>query len=166
MTPGGRVQVNADVSSAVTASLDPEVARRAVEEAMRVAGRETGPAGAEVSLRITDDAEMHRLNRDYRGVDRPTDVLSFSFVADQTGPRHVQPPDLPLQLGEIAVSYPCVERQAEELGHSADMELAWLIVHGTLQLIGYGHDTDEAASRMEALEREALRSLGYLPDVP
>jgi probable rRNA maturation factor len=97
-------------------------------------------------------------------VDSPTDVLSFSFVEKGAGQSLAQPPDAPTQLGDIAVSYPRVERQAEELGHSPEKELAWLIIHGTLQLLGYTHDADEDAARMEALEQVALRSLGFGPE--
>jgi probable rRNA maturation factor len=146
---------------------------QSVREAVKAADAEGGiidvlpgdgsmPWGrAEVGVRITDDAEMHRLNREYRGVDRPTDVLSFSFIEEHDGPQLHLTPDMPLQLGEIAVSYPYVVRQAEELGHPDRMELAWLVIHGTLQLLGYTHDTEDDAQRMEGLERVALRALGF-----
>ena len=113
---------------------------------------------AEVSVRVTDDSAIHRLNREYRGVDRPTDVLSFSFV--EGGPPSGLPADEPLPLGEIVLSYPYAERQAVELGHPTGTELAWLAAHGTLQLLGYTHETDERAERMEALEQRVLKALG------
>lgn len=122
-----------------------------------------------VSIRITDDLEMQRLNREYRGVDRPTDVLSFAFAEEETESGGVGrqrevgllPPDWPRQLGDIALSYPYADRQAGELGHSVSMELAWLTVHGTLQLLGYSHYTDRDAEHMEHLERTTLRALGF-----
>jgi probable rRNA maturation factor len=120
------------------------------------------PSGPlEVSLRVTDNAEIHALNRDYRHVDRPTDVLSFSFVEDPES-RALMERALPaVQLGEVVLSYEYCRRQAQELGHSIDMELAWLTIHGTLQLLGYSHGNDEDAEAMEALEGEALRALGF-----
>ncbi len=116
---------------------------------------------AEVSIRITDDAEMHRMNLEYRGIDKPTDVLSFSFVPEEQGTNVLYPLDWPQQLGEIALSYPYGVRQAASLGHSTDKELAWLTIHGTLQLLGYRHYTDEEAAHMEGLEQIALRELGF-----
>jgi probable rRNA maturation factor len=105
---------------------------------------------------------MQRLNAKYRRVDRPTDVLSFSFFDEEIGrggqPAH--PPGLPIQLGEIAISLTYAERQASELGHTLGKELAWLIIHGALQLLGYTHETEEQAVHMEALEQMALRAMG------
>jgi probable rRNA maturation factor len=100
---------------------------------------------------------MQALNLQYRGVDRSTDVLSFSLLAD--GPDVPMFPDWPLQLGEIVLSVSTSERQAIDLGHSLDTELAWLAIHGALQLLGYAHESDEAAAHMEALEQDALRAL-------
>ena len=117
----------------------------------------------EVSLRVTDDAEMHRLNVTYRGVDAPTDVLSFSYLENQSGPGVAYPPDAPRQLGEIAISFPYAERQASYLGHSIEKELAWLTIHGALQLLGYSHDSDDKAEHMEGLEQQALRAMSYGP---
>ena len=64
-------------------------------------------------------------------------------------------------LGEIVVSYPFAQRQASELQHSVEMEIAWLVIHGTLQLLGYTHDTDETAEAMERLEMKALEACGF-----
>lgn len=148
--------------------LNEELLRRAVEQALAAAGEAGGsPASVgqaqepvEVSIRVTDDVEMHRLNLQYRGVDRSTDVLSFSFLPEGEEEDIVSPPGRPLPLGEIVLSYPYAQRQASELGHSERKELAWLTIHGTLQLLGYRHDTDEEAAEMEALEQEALTALG------
>jgi probable rRNA maturation factor len=147
---------------------DAQLLVRAVHAAILVArDSESGPAWLdeppplEASVRITDNREIQSLNAQYRDVDTPTDVLSFSFVEDAAslslatgaGPR--------VQLGEFVVSYEYCVRQAQELGHSADKELAWLSIHGALQLLGYVHDTDSAAEHMEALEGAALRVLGF-----
>jgi probable rRNA maturation factor len=165
--------VLADVDPAFERHVDVASIERAVWEAIKAAV-DDDVAGSvfptqepvpwdrvEVGVRITDDAEMHRLNREYRHVDKPTDVLSFSFIEEENGPQIRLTPDMPLQLGEIAVSYPHVVRQAEDLGHPQEMELAWLIIHGTLQLLGYTHDSEVDAQRMEELERVALRALSF-----
>jgi probable rRNA maturation factor len=162
-----------DVSPSFEHQVDEAAVERAVRGAIRAAVEGETPDAissvtqpiswdrVEVGVRVTDDAELHRLNSEYRGVDKPTDVLSFSFIEEQRGPTLRLTSDMPFQLGEIAVSYPHVVRQAEELGHPEEMELAWLVIHGTLQLLGYTHDIDETAERMEELERAALRTLGF-----
>lgn len=155
------------------AATDAGLLRRAVTIALDVAERadyrvlpwqrDAAPHGVEVSVYLTDDEEMHALNLAHRGVDRTTDVLSFSLVAEQEGPEVAYPVDWPRALGDIVLSVPYAERQAASLGHSVDMELAWLTIHGTLQLLGYTHETDDRAERMEALERQALGALGFSP---
>lgn len=162
------VEVLVDVAEAFEGAVDVGLIQRAVRSALDVAADDfVGPtdsdAGSpEVSVRVTDDAEMHRLNFEYRSIDAPTDVLSFSFEPDQPGPEpEVGPaPDIERLLGEVVLSYPWVQRQAEELGHSLEKELAWLTIHGTLQLAGYTHESDRDAARMEALEQKALASFG------
>jgi probable rRNA maturation factor len=139
----------------------------AVETAVRAAisaadqddpGRSVGGRAIEVGVRITGDQDIQELNRTFRGVDQATDVLSFSL---QEGEPLPMPPDLPFPLGEIVVSYPYAERQAAELGHSVGMEIAWLLIHGALQLLGYAHVSEREAAEMEAVEAIALRSLGF-----
>lgn len=117
------------------------------------------PATVEISIRITDDEEMQRLNREYRGVDTATDVLSFA-VSSEEDSLHRPSDAFPSQLGDIAISYQRVEHQARELGHTPKKELAWLTVHAALQLLGYTHATDEEAEQMETLEQTALKAMG------
>jgi probable rRNA maturation factor len=114
-----------------------------------------------VSIRVTDDVEMQRLNSRYRGVDKTTDVLSFALIDSSKQGPHEVPAGQPLPLGDIAISYPYAERHAKDLAHSIDKELAWLTIHGTLQLLGYSHYTDPEAQDMEALEQKALTLLGF-----
>jgi probable rRNA maturation factor len=149
--------------------IDADLLTAAVQHAIERAGQDPSPPPgvvgtegrpAEVSIRITGDEEIQDLNRAYRNVDKPTDVLSFSFVAEMLGPEVSLPPEWPLNLGEIVISLPYAERQAVELEHSLNTEVAWLAIHGTLQLLGYGHAEEEEAQRMEALEQGALRALG------
>jgi probable rRNA maturation factor len=164
----GRIVVSIDVAPQVRAEVDRALLREAAVAGLQATqdAQDRPPvdlhnAQLEISIRVTDDAEMQRLNREYRGVDRPTDILSFSLVADDEGTIQTLPVDTVQSLGDIVVSYPYATRQAEELGHSLEMELSWLVIHGTLQLIGYTHDTDADAEHMEALEHAALRGLGF-----
>jgi probable rRNA maturation factor len=128
------------------------VARGAVEAAFAVA-----PAAprspVELSLLLTDDSGVQELNRAWRGLDKPTNVLSFpgSGLPAPDGARH---------LGDIALAFETIAREAEAEGKSLSDHLAHLIVHGTLHLVGHDHEGDEEAEAMEALETEALASLG------
>jgi probable rRNA maturation factor len=164
----GRIDVSINVAPEVGETVDHALLREAAVAGLRATqDAEDHPpvdlhnAQLEVSIRVTDDAEMQQLNREYRGVDRPTDILSFSLVADDDGNIQPLPIDTVQSLGDVVVSYAYAARQAEELAHSVEMELSWLVIHGTLQLVGYTHDTDADAEHMEALEHAALRRLGF-----
>ena len=172
--PIGELVVLVDVVPEFEGEVDVALLQRAVEAALRAAMADASPPSEEavgeppvrfeVSVRVTDNAEMQQLNRDYRHVDKPTDVLSFSFLE---GPPGGYPPGVPLPpgvvrpLGEVAISYPKAQQQAHELDHPVPMELAWLTIHGTLQLLGYGHYAEAEAVHMESLERQALEALSF-----
>ena len=128
----------------------------------------------QISLVLTDDETVRQLNREYRGVDRTTDVLSFSFdhwghwQGDDDAPRSREedattdwpmPEDEPRPLGEIIVSVPQAARQAAEQGVPLRRELAVLIVHGTLHLLGHDHYEDGEREAMQARERAAMAAL-------
>ena len=114
----------------------------------------------ETSLVFTDSATVQRLNRDYRGVDEPTDVLAFHLLSEkETSPPFVLPPDSITHLGEIIVSYPQAVEQAKEQGHSVNKELALLIIHGILHLLGYDHEKSEEEAKMRAREKELLEKV-------
>lgn len=157
------VEVHVDVLPDLSIPVQPEELVRAARRAIAIGTerQELIWELGEMSVRITSDEEIHNLNRKYRHVDRPTDVLSFRYLEDDDDPEAGFPHDWPAQLGEVVISYPYAERQAAELGHSVAMELAWLTIHGTLQILGYSHETDSKAEQMEALERSALRALGF-----
>jgi probable rRNA maturation factor len=162
------ILVDVDVDPAFQTAVDDRAIERAVRETITVAARDKavplplpGDRTCEISVRVNGDAEMHALNRAYRGVDRPTDVLSFALVDGESGPA---PPGIPLQLGDVIINLEYAERQSGELEHSLEMEVSWLVVHGTLQLLGYAHATDLEAEHMEALETETLRALGFRKD--
>jgi probable rRNA maturation factor len=135
-----------------------------IERAVAAALAAEGVAGTiEVSVLVTDDATLHQLNRDYRSVDAPTDVLSFADDEESgSAPTaFVRPPDAPRYLGDLAISYERVVAQAEEYGHSRARELAFLTVHGILHLLGYDHERgaeDQAA--MRAREEIIMQQLG------
>jgi probable rRNA maturation factor len=111
----------------------------------------------EVSLVFTDSETVQQLNRDYRGVDEPTDVLAF-YMLPQKGidSSFALPPDGVTRLGEVIISYPQAAEQAKEQGHSPERELALLVIHGILHLLGYDHEEPKEESKMRERERELL----------
>lgn len=115
----------------------------------------------EMSLVVAGDETVRELNRSYREVDATTDVLAFGFLepGSPENKRFVTPPDTRLNLGEVIISYPQAERQAEEHNHPLDRELALLVAHGTLHLLGYDHANPEAEQRMQAMEAKVLDSI-------
>jgi len=118
----------------------------------------------ELGIWITNETEIQTLNRTYRGVDASTDVLSFGTEDDEGG--FVSPPESVRQLGDIAISFPHVVRQAEEYGHSRQRELAYLLVHGILHLLGYDHEDPAEAPAMRRHEEDVLVALGITRNTP
>ena len=121
-------------------------------------------SGVELSLVIAGQERVQQLNRSYREKDEPTDVLAFSMLPDEEtsgaeSPPFVAPPDGVLHLGEVIISYPQALIQAEEHHHSLKREVAILIVHGVLHLLGYEHDKPELERQMRAREVEILNSI-------
>lgn len=134
-----------------------EIIRRVTQRALELAGAELGP-DVEVSISFVDDAEIETLNREHRGIDRPTDVLSFSQLE---GEELAAPPEgEPRLLGDIVVSLERCQDQALEYGHSFERELAFLIAHGMLHLLGFDHQTPAEESAMMAATEEILGGLG------
>jgi len=129
-------------------------ARRIVKTVLEAEGV-TSPY--EVSLVFTDSETVKQLNRDYRGVDEPTDVLAF-YMLPQKGSdsSFALPPDGVTRLGEVIISYPQAVKQSKEQGHSPEKELTLLIIHGILHLLGYDHEEPEEESKMRERERELL----------
>ena len=113
----------------------------------------------ELSLVITGQERIRQLNLSYLGKDEPTDVLAFAMLSGQTQDEFVPfvtPPDGIKHLGEVIISYPQAVSQAKEHQHSVKRELAILIIHGVLHLLGYEHDKPELESEMRARETEIL----------
>ncbi|MBL8590003.1 MAG: rRNA maturation RNase YbeY [Methylobacteriaceae bacterium] len=128
------------------------LARRAVAAALAEAKAKLAP-GAEISLMFADDAALRALNRDFRGKDKPTNVLSFPAVAPAALARAAH-------VGDIAIAHETCAREAGAEGKSLEDHAAHLVVHGVLHLVGYDHETPDQAEEMEALERRALARLG------
>lgn len=117
----------------------------------------------EMGLLITDSKAIQRLNRIYRGENEPTDVLSFQMTLNANQESElpfVDAPDGIRHLGEVVISYPQALKQAQERGHSVARELALLIVHGILHLLGYDHESLADAQKMRNKESEIMSSLG------
>ncbi len=113
------------------------------------------PEQAEVSLVLADDAEVQILNRDWRGKDAPTNVLSFPAMDDEP-----LPDDAPLLLGDVILAFETCLREAEEGGKSLADHVRHLVVHGVLHLIGFDHQDDDEAEAMETMETAVLAALG------
>ncbi len=128
----------------------PDIVSNAIEAALAHRGR-----SGEITVTLVDDEAIHEINRSYRNVDRPTDVISFP---SEEGESIAAIPDG--FLGDIIISVPRARAQAEEYGHSFRRELSFLAVHGTLHLLGYDHMTDEEAKEMFGLQEEILREMG------
>lgn len=118
----------------------------------------------EVSVSLVTDEEIHELNRMYRNVDRPTDVLSFALREGEEddmgdwGELGGEP------LGDILVSIPTALRQAKDYGHSNEREVGFLLVHGFLHLLGYDHQDVTSEAEMTGLQEQVLQEVGLTRD--
>jgi probable rRNA maturation factor len=135
------------------------VIQRAVAIAAEMADADT--ADAELAVMLTDDAGIRTLNSNWRGIDKPTNVLSFPALPPPTPLAGTD--DIPRMLGDIAIAYETARREADDEQKPFDHHLSHLTVHGFLHLVGYDHETDDEAEAMEALEIEILAQLG-IPD--
>lgn len=110
-------------------------------------------AEPELTIRLVHNEESQELNRDYRGKDKPTNVLSFPFDA---------PPEVPIELlGDLIICAPVVQTEASEQGKTPQAHWAHMVVHGCLHLLGYDHIKDDEAETMENLERQIMAALGF-----
>ena len=134
------------------------VVQRAIAAAAETVDADVGDA--ELAVMLTDDAGIRTLNSNWRGIDKPTNVLSFPAL-QPTGPSG--PDDAPRMLGDIAIAYQTTRKEADDEQKPFDHHLSHLAVHGFLHLIGYDHEKDDDAEAMEALEQRILAQLG-IPD--
>ncbi|MCT1397806.1 rRNA maturation RNase YbeY [Paenibacillus sp. LC231] len=139
-----------------------------LEVILQKAGEAEGVSDGEVDLTFVDDKQIHELNREYRGIDRPTDVLSFAmneitndeleiiYELDE-GEELESVPDV---LGDIIISVPRAKLQSEEYGHSLERELGFLFVHGFLHLLGYDHQDEASEAEMMGKQEAVLAEVG------
>ncbi len=152
-----------------------------LEKLLVIAGRKEEVERGIVTLTLTDDEAIRELNRQYRGLDKPTDVLSFSLIeGEQADIRYEDEYESSEEgedgwedeekagdpfsdlLGDIVISVPRAEAQAEEYGHSFERELGFLFVHGFLHLLGYDHGDEAEEKAMFSKQEEVLREAGLL----
>ncbi len=146
-----------------------ELAKRVVEHCLDYA---QFPYEAEVNLTLTDNEGIHTINKEFRQIDRPTDVLSFPMLSyetpgdfsflDEEDNDDFNPDTGEALLGDIVISVEKVLEQAESYGHSVEREYAFLITHSMLHLFGYDHMTEEEAAVMEAKQTEILNQMNIL----
>jgi probable rRNA maturation factor len=134
------------------------VIQRAIAAAAELVDADVGEA--ELAVMLTDDSGIRTLNSNWRGIDKPTNVLSFPAL-QPTGAG--APDDAPRMLGDIAIAFETTRREADDEQKPFDHHLSHLAVHGFLHLIGYDHEKDDDAAAMETLEQEILAQLG-IPD--
>ena len=146
-----RVSLAIQLDSQIGAELDEERLHHLAVETLRLEGV---VQSFSLGLFITDDEGIRELNRRYRGVDEPTDILAFGGEAEG----FVSPPD-ESHLGDIVISYPRAASQAQERGHSVAREIDLLFLHGLLHLLGYEDETPEKRVRMWARQEEVLGAL-------
>ena len=127
--------------------------RRAAEAAML----DNDAPPSEISVVLSDDEHIRELNKHHRGMDKPTNVLSFPAARMKT------PAGAPRILGDVVLAYETVAREAAEESKPIENHLTHLVVHGVLHLLGYDHEDDDEAEMMEARERQILAKLG-IPD--
>lgn len=137
------------------------VSKQWLRRAVKLTLAHTGISSpVELGLVIAGDETVHELNRTYRSVDRTTDVISFALSERSAKDEpFVTPPDDVIHLGEVILSYPQAKRQAHEQRHPLERELALLVAHGVLHLLGYDHELPEQAQRMRAMESQVLDAI-------
>jgi probable rRNA maturation factor len=160
MTPGeskvvNRLTVKVRVRPGYTRDIERPHLRQAAHAAFKSAG---GQGAGILTVMVTDDAEIQELNRTYRHIDAPTDVLSFGETDQADG--FVAPAGEARYWGDIIISYPRALEQAATYGHPPQEELALLVVHGTLHLLGYDHEQADDKDKMWVAQNAALAQLG------
>lgn len=139
-----------------------------LERILQQAGTLEGVTDGEVDLTFVDDNQIHELNKEYRGIDRPTDVLSFAMNEGTEEELQIiyelddedELGNVPDVLGDIIISVPRAKLQSEEYGHSLERELGFLFVHGFLHLLGYDHQDEESEAVMMGKQEAVLAEVG------
>jgi probable rRNA maturation factor len=157
-----RVKFNMEINVLTEEGLEVETSSDWMQEIVsKTLSTENLPPNIEISLVITGQERIRELNKEYRDIDSPTDVLSFSMSEhkDEEQTAFIGPPDGLVHLGEVIVSYPQAQIQARERGHSLNKEMAILIIHGVLHILGFDHEKPEMEPSMTAREQEILSDL-------
>ncbi len=141
-----------DIQNEHQYTINPAHLRKAIQT---VINRHELDSASGVTVVFTTDKAVHALNKQHRNVDAPTDILSFPAEAL---PPELQEDEAPY-LGDLIVAYPYASSQAEKLNHALDDSLALLVIHGTLHLLGYNHDTPDNRANMWAEQSAALKSM-------
>lgn len=124
--------------------------KKAAQRTLLISGSVSDPS---LTIIVSNDLFIQKLNRQYRNTDAPTDVLSFSASIEQIEPENIY-------LGDIVISYPTALSQATVAGHPVDHELCLLVIHGVLHLLGYDHHTPSEKSKTWEMQRRVLADLG------
>lgn len=135
-----------------------ESLKKVIKEVLKVEGIDESIC--EISLSFVDSDTIHKLNKEYRGVDRPTDVLSFpieDFVNEDR--KHILEKDY-LMLGDVIICVDIAKNQAKDLGHSFEREIMYLTCHSILHLLGYDHIDEDDKIKMRGREKEVMKNLG------
>jgi len=148
MTASIQVQIDESFENSVS----PDWLRSAAETTLETGGYHSG----EMTLVVTGDEAVRTLNRTYLGIDTSTDVLSFGGEP----PDFVSPPTVEVYLGDVVISYPQAKKQASAAGHPVESEMALLVVHGVLHLLGYDHVRPEDKAVMWKRQGDILSRLG------
>ncbi|MEI7026698.1 rRNA maturation RNase YbeY [Paenibacillus sp. y28] len=150
----------------------PEGIIEKLEQLLQIAGREEGVTFGDVAVTFTDNETIRQLNRDYRGIDKATDVLSFAMQEETDEEPEIYFDEADLEeaegedlvdvepLGDIVISVARAKEQSEEYGHSLERELGFLFVHGFLHLLGYDHGSEEEEKNMFARQEHILAQAG------
>ena len=157
-------EITVDIDERFVAEVAEETLTAALSAVLTYAG--VGDAG--VAIVITDNDYVQSLNREYRGVDAPTDVLSFAAQEGYDLDAEFAPEaaaEIDRYLGDLILAYPYAAAQATRYGYPVQVELQLLVVHGCLHLLGYDHDSDESQAEMWAAQSAILTSLGVSVDL-
>jgi len=142
-----------------------KITRRLISSTVKsVLTAEKAGDGVELGVLITSKQKIHELNRTYRNIDRPTDVLSFFMIPETKSAEKglfVNPPDNIRHLGEVIISYPQAVIQAKEHQHTVAREITILLIHGVLHLLGYDHEKTDDEKQMKSREEAILSSMNY-----
>jgi len=152
-------EISISIEPTLKVSLDENWLQKIATETLKTEGI---TSSVEIGLVVTDSKTIQKLNKTYRGYDKSTDVLAFHMTPttnQKPEQLFISPPDGIYHLGEVVISYPQAVKQAQQQSHSIERELALLIVHGVLHLLGYDHELARDSRKMRAKENEILEKL-------